>query len=364
MSRDALHARALALITRLADGGRDDAARDELLDAMRAYQRSHVEPYARLVGDRAAPDAHALPTDVFRFARVAAHGPAQDVVTFRTSGTTSGQRGQHHLRDLSLYDAAAEAAARYALFPDAPSMTLLILAPRPEQAPDSSLSYMLGRFEKWFGDTDSDFVWAGSGLRVGALRDALNAAQSRGKPVALLGTSFAFVHADDHFADDGERCFSLPKGSRIMQTGGFKGRSRTLQAEAMLDMLGRRYGVQRTMIIQEYGMTELCSQMYETTLRDSVAGGAVGPRRLWVPGWVRTEAIDGSTMRPAGPDDSGETRGLLRIDDAANLDTACAIQTSDMATLDADGLTVHGRADGAMLRGCSLSVEEALGQMR
>lgn len=360
MSRETLHARAAALITRLADGSRDDPARDALLHDMRGYQLQHVQPYARLCQQHDG-EPPALPTDVFRFTRVAAHDAALDVATFRTSGTTSGQRGQHHLRDLSLYDLAAQAAARYALFPDRARMRLLILAPSPDEVADSSLSYMLGRIMDWFGDEHSQWVWTGNGLRMGRLRDALNLAQAQREPLALLGTSFAFVHADEQLNDDSDRRFALPAGSRIMQTGGFKGRSRELQAGEMLDMLSARYGVGHSMIIQEYGMTELCSQMYETTLRDAVRGDAIGPRRLWVPGWVSARAVEPESLRPASTDGSGTSNGLLRIDDVANLDTACAIQTSDLVTIDRAGMSVHGRASDAVQRGCSLAVEEALG---
>src|SRR4051794_32461949 len=117
-TRAALHSRIAALIDRLADGARDDAARDALLAEVLRYQRAAVAPYARVVdglGDGDDPLYWpALPTDVFRHARVAAHAPAQDVRVFRTSGTTATARGAHHLCDLSLYDRGARAAARYA----------------------------------------------------------------------------------------------------------------------------------------------------------------------------------------------------------------------------------------------------------
>ena len=365
MSREQLHARATALIRKLAGGGRDDATRDALLEDMRAHQALHVPPYVQLCRHAQTP-APAVPTDVFRFARVAAHPASEDVVTFRTSGTTSGERGQHHLCDLSLYDLAAETAARHALFPDRERMRLLILAPSPTEVVDSSLSYMLGRFMQWFGEENSQWVWAQGGLKMGRLRDALNLAQDRQQPVAMLGTSFAFVHADDQFADDNGRRFALPAGSRIMQTGGFKGRSRELQAQDMLEMLSSRFGVPAAMIIQEYGMTELSSQMYETTLRDAALGNPVGPRRLWTPGWVRAQTVDAESLQPLdrtndGERDNDNAQGLLRVDDVANLDSACAIQTSDLASIDRHGLHVHGRAQDAVLRGCSLAVEEAIG---
>jgi hypothetical protein len=59
----------------------------------------------------------------------------------------------------------------------------------------------------------------------------------------------------------------------------------------------------------------------------------------------------------------GGGEGLVRIDDAANLDTAWAVQTSDRGRRVAgDGLEVLGRAAGAVPRGCSLAAQEALGK--
>lgn len=364
MSRALLHTKIAAAI----DGDVTPETRDALLAELRAFQAAHVEPYARLV--RARGEDAALPTDVFRFARVAAHAPEHDVRVFRTSGTTSGARGQHFFRDLSLYDRAAKAWAAKMLFADGP-MRLVILAPDETAAPDSSLSYMLSRFATWFATSSSTrpqapsnapssnvlssnasssatFCWRDGALDVDTLVAALSEAR---EPIALLGTSFAFVFAEDALAERNVR-FALPAGSRVMQTGGFKGRTREVSPDAMLSMLSARYGVPEEQVIAEYGMTELSSQAYETTL---VEPGA--PRRLRFPPWVRVTAVDPVELR-ALP--IGQT-GLLRIDDAANLDSVCAIQTADLARIEADGsFVLFGRAPGATPRGCSLAVEEAL----
>jgi hypothetical protein len=363
VSRALLHAEIAAAI----DGEVTPEARDALLASLRAFQAEHVEPYARLV--RARGEDAALPTDVFRFARVAAHAPEHDVRVFRTSGTTSGARGQHFFRDLSLYDRAAKAWAARMLFADGP-MRLVVLAPDENDAPDSSLSYMLSRFATWFASSTSTrsevpsnasssnapssaasssatFCWRDGALDVDALVAALS---DSSEPIALLGTSFAFVFAEDALAERNLR-FALPAGSRVMQTGGFKGRTREVSPEAMLTMLSARYGVPEDCVIAEYGMTELSSQAYETTLVEP------GPRRLRFPPWVRVTAVDPVDLR-ALP--IGQT-GLLRIDDAANLDSVCAIQTADLARIEADGsFVLFGRAPGATPRGCSLAVEEAL----
>ena len=362
--RDALAERARGLIGRLAAGGRDDAARDALLLDVARFQGARVEPYRRLLrargvdpaAARAPGELPAIPTDVCRVARVAAHGPEADVRVFLTSGTTSGARGVHALRDLSLYDAAARAEARRALFPDRRRLRCVSLIPPEDEAPESSLAYMVARFQGWFFEGRApDAVWHGGRLDTARLCAVLAEAEARGEPVCLLGTSFAFVLADDAL---GGRRFALPAGSRIMQTGGFKGRTREVDPEGMRAMLALRYGVPEAWIVAEYGMTELSSQMYETTLAEARCGASPGPRRLAWPGWVRVDVRDPETLAPL----PGDAVGLVRIEDAANVDTVWAVQTSDLARrVGDDGIVLLGRAPGATPRGCSLAVEEALG---
>lgn len=140
-----------------------------------------------------------------------------------------------------------------------------------------------------------------------------------------------------------------------MHTGGFKGRTRAIDPVEMRTLLARRYGVPDAWIVAEYGMTELSSQMYETTLADAIAGVTSGPRRLRPPGWVRIAVCDPETLAPL----PGGAVGLLRIEDAANVDTLWAVQTSDLAHREGDdGIILLGRASGATPRGCSLAVEE------
>jgi hypothetical protein len=141
-----------------------------------------------------------------------------------------------------------------------------------------------------------------------------------------------------------------------MQTGGYKGRSREVDPEVLLDAISARFGVAATRIINEFGATELSSQMYETTLREDIYG-PMGPRRLWVPPWVRATPVDPDTLQPV----DGETVGILRIDDTANLDSVCCIQTADLARRLNDGIVVLGRTPGASPRGCSLAADQALG---
>lgn len=349
--REILAKRIEAMIASFANGEPVlSSTRDALIDDLAAWQATHVVEYGRL--QRRGEWPPALPTDVFRFRRVASHPSARDIRVFRSSGTTAADRSVHVYSDMSLYDLAAHAAARHMLFPDVDAMRLVILAPREDQALDSSLDYMLARFAEWFGST-STWVWRDGALDLDAMTIVLRQAEDAAEPVALLGTSFAFVHAEDGL---GERWFELPPRSRVMQTGGYKGRSREVDADLLLSSIGARYGVPAAFIINEFGATELSSQMYETTLQETISG-RTRPRRLWVPPWVRATPVDPDSLLPV----EGDTVGLLRIDDCANLDSVCCIQTADLARRLDDGIVVLGRAKGATPRGCSLAVDQALG---
>lgn len=358
--RLALKTRIHALIDACAHGARAEPERDALLHDLQAFQCRNVEAYGRFASQRRVHaqargvDAlPALPTDAFRFARIAGHAESEDVRRFMSSGTTQDARSQHVFRDLSMYDHAAEVAARYALFPDLKRMRLVILAPSEQELPESSLSYMLSRFVTWFGAPESCYVWRDGQLDLSLLCEVLARAAASNSPVALLGTSFAFVHAMDGLA---EQRFALPAQSRIMQTGGFKGRSREIDATSMRTLLSERFGIPDPFIVSEYGMTELSSQLYETTLRDACLGQRVGARRLWAPGWVRATPVHPESLVSY----ASEEPGLVRLDDAANLDSVSFIQTADLGTRVEEGLVILGRATGAVARGCSITADELL----
>lgn len=350
--RDRFKHRIMDMIGRFEAGRPVDASeRDRLIEELANWQAQRIPEYGRLRQRGGWPPA--LPTDVFRFRRIAAHPQSEDVRVFLSSGTTSAERSVHAYRDLALYDRAARAAAREMLFPDVESMELVMLAPQEREAPDSSLDYMLARFSEWFGSR-ATWAWRDGALDLDHFGEALRAAEASGRPLALLGTSFAFVHAEDGL---GKRRFALPEGSRVMQTGGYKGRSRKVNPGHLLRAISERYGIDEAFVINEFGATELSSQMYETSLRDRIQGAA-GSRRLWVPPWMRATPVDPDSLEPV--DD--ERVGLLRLDDCANLDSVCCIQTGDLAQRSEDGIIVLGRAPGAVPRGCSLAADQALGR--
>jgi hypothetical protein len=195
-------------------------------------------------------------------------------------------------------------------------------------------------------------VSAAGGIGHAGIEAALRDAEAAGAPVCILGTAFALVHWLDALREAGTR-FHLPTGSRLMDTGGFKGRSREVAREELYGAVEERTGISHAWCVNEYGMTEMSSQFY-----DAVAGfGSPPADRLHAgPPWVRTQATDPETLRPLP---HGEV-GVLRHLDLANLDSVMAIQTADLGITSPGGFRVLGRARGAEARGCSLAMDDLL----
>jgi len=289
----------------------------------------------------------ALPTDVFKAARVACFPESATVRVFETSGTTQEVHGRHAFADLSLYASASCATAARWLLPET-GYRCVYLAEPEELAPTSSLSFMLGRFaERWHRGADDPWMVRGAALDARRVVAAITEACREGVPVALLGTSFGFVHLLDAI---GESSWALAAGSVAMPTGGFKGRSREIDPAALRGMIRRAFGLGEADVVGEYGMTELSSQGYEARRE--------GRASYRVPPWVRVSMVDAVTLRevPRGEE------GLVRVVDLMNLGSAVAIQTSDLGRVDHDGegFVVLGRAPGATPRGCARAMDAAL----
>jgi hypothetical protein len=107
-------------------------------------------------------------------------------------------------------------------------------------------------------------------------------------------------------------------------------------------------------------MTELCSQFYDSALRDRVVRRLTRERRKIAPPWVRTRVVDPETLQPLPP---GRT-GLLCHYDLANTGSVIAIQTEDMGVQLEEGFSLTGRAAGAPPRGCSLAMDELLAAVK
>ncbi len=344
---------------------RDDDERFERL-ALQLFriQFDLCEPYARLCRSLGRTPSNverydeipAVPTGAFKEFDLCCFDLADTIKTFRTSGTSSDRRGQLHLDTLRLYEASLLASLRATFVCELTGHrpVMRFLAPAPEEAFDSSLTHMFATLMEAEGGTGSGFDLRDGTLDVDGLRDAIRRAGEEAAPVLLLGTSFAFVHLLDTAAGDATSTWHLPEGSRVMETGGFKGRSREIPAHVLRADLARLFGIPETSIVNQYGMTELGSQFYDSTAIDPS-----GPRRKCTPPWTRVRIIDPTTEESVAP---GEV-GLIVIHDLANTGSIAAIQTADLGRAVSDtsgktiGFTVLGRFEGAEERGCSIATD-------
>lgn len=293
-----------------------------------------------------------IPTAAFREAPLCSFPPAEAAAVFETSGTTAGGRaGRHYLRTLALYEASLLPTFAAFVLPDRPSIRILNLGPNAAAAPHSSLGHMLTRMMRLRGAPGSRDFLPAAGPDLDGFRQALRGAEAEEEPVCLMGTAFGFIHWLDAFPQ--ER-FRLAPGSRLMDTGGTKGRSRELATANLYTAYERAFGIPADHLVNEYGMTELSSQYYDVALR--TGAGLEHPRPKAGPPWLRTLAVDPERLQPL-PD--GEV-GLLRHFDLANLDSVLAVQTEDLGRVTPEGLQLLGRASGAEARGCSLAAEELM----
>jgi hypothetical protein len=293
-----------------------------------------------------------IPTAAFKEAPLCTFPPEGAAAVFETSGTTAGGRaGKHYLRTFQLYEAALLPTFQAFVLPDRQPIRILNLGPNAEAAPHSSLGHMLTRVVRVWGASGSAHFQSSAGPDLDGFRAALRIAEATAEPVMLLGTAFGFIHWLDTFPDDR---FRLAPRSRLMDTGGTKGRTRELAAADLYAAYERTFGIPLHHIVNEYGMTELSSQYYDVGLR--TGRGLDHPRPKLGPPWLRSVAVDPETLRPLP---EGET-GLLLHFDLANLDSVLAVQTDDLGRITPDGLQLLGRASGAEARGCSLVVEELM----
>jgi hypothetical protein len=250
--------------------------------------------------------------------------------------------------DLEIYRAAAVAHFERCVLPDGARPRFVVLAPSLAEQPQSSLCQMIEWLAASFAPAAPEYFVADGALDAPALERRLQTLERNAEPVLLVGVTYAFVQFLDRAAPQGLR-FRLPYGSRIVDTGGTKGRTRSMSRNGLLRAFWERFGVPGYFVANEYGMTEMCSQFYDDAICNHV-GGRKRDRAKVPPPWVRTTVVSPMTLEPVA---RGE-RGLLRHFDLANVGSVSALQTEDVGVEVGEGFEVVGRASGAETRGCAL----------
>lgn len=320
-------------------------------------QYAHVTPYRRLC-DRLGrtPDGvthwsliPSVPAVAFKEFDLTSLPERDRAAVFHSSGTTGQKPSRHYHSQSSLrcYTDLVIPWFMTHLLPDRERLTVISLVPSVDHAPHSSLAHMMDSVLRRCGLPDSvslgwvtdEGVWV---LDLDGLVGRLQRQAAADAACLVAGTAYGFVHLLDHLQLRKLR-LRLPTGSRLMETGGYKGRSRELEKVELHRRLTQALGVPESHIVSEYGMSELGSQAYDRRV------GASGPRVFRFPSWCRVRVLQpGSTLPPP----SG-TPGLLTLFDLANLRSVLALQTEDLGVAEGEGFAYVGRARNAELRGCS-----------
>jgi hypothetical protein len=266
---------------------------------------------------------------------------------FLTSGTTSGgaHRGRVRLRAMDIYRGVCVAGARAAGVLRPNTSGILAFSESPQGARHSSLSWMIAFWMRALPkERRKDCFWYVRGGVFDVERLAKDLERRAGDPILLVGTAFAWVHFIE-FAETRRWGFCLHPEACVIETGGYKGRSREFSRDELYGALERVLGVRRSQIGNEYGMTELSSQAY--------AVGGEGVHRA--PAWLRLCVVDPLTFLPL-PEGR---EGVVKAIDLANVDWPSVVLTADRAVAAKEGIYLLGREvlnDGG--RGCSLPVED------
>ena len=322
-----------------------------------AFQFAHNKPFAKFARARGKTprtvtswtDIPAVPISAFKALEMTCCRPSEAQALFMTSGTTSSlSRGKIYHHSLSVYDASMRSNFSKRFMGGVERMQMGILYPTIEKMPNSSLAYYLNLAKRDFGKPDSSHLIGEVGIDFDRLIADLVRAETTRQPYALLGASFSLVHALDGLK---ERGFSvnLPTGSRILDTGGFKGQSRELTPNEFYNSLSNIFNVPRSHCINMYGMTELSTQFYDNGNTDS-------PSVKSGPCWANSRVVNPLT----GAEVPKGVSGVLVHTDLAHVNIVTTILTEDIGIETDDGFILLGRAAGTEAKGCSMAVDEFL----
>jgi len=278
------------------------------------------------------------------------------VRTFRTSGTTGQTRGaaSYSARGMQLMEASILRQARSQITGGLDAPIFLRLVPPESRAPEMVMAYGMERIVSALGHPElSACVIDARGIDYALLSARLDLAVRDALPVVLIGGSFAFVNVCEELEARGLR-WSLPRGSRVVDAGGFKGRARGIDVAGLRALLHRSLGVSPAACLNLFGMTELASQLYDA------ADSALGPlgerpkgRSTFV--WPQVRDAYDLQLRTHGS-------GLLEVVDLCILDRPHRILTGDRGIASAHGVAIAGRIERGQSRGCSLTLDAITSQ--
>lgn len=268
-----------------------------------------------------------LPIQFFKSEQILATGYSNEK-TFISSGTTGNVTSKHHVANLKIYEQSFLEAFR-AEYGNPKDLVILALLPSYLERDGSSLIYMVDRLIKETDNEHSGFYLN----EIEALIEKLDLLENTKQPTLLLGVSYALLDLLEI------KTFEL-KNTRVMETGGMKGRRKEMIKDELHQILTRGFSISK--IHSEYGMTELLSQAYSK-----------GNGIFSCPPWMRIltrETEDALTFRK-------DITGGINVIDLANIYSCAFIATQDLGKVYKDNtFEVLGRFDSSDIRGCNLMI--------
>tara|TARA_B100002019_G_scaffold292159_1_gene314415 strand:- start:163 stop:1173 length:1011 start_codon:yes stop_codon:yes gene_type:complete len=272
-----------------------------------------------------------IPTEAFKSAKIISFPEKRISKTFLTSGTTGDSKGQHHFLDTSLYEKSILATWKKLNLPKLP---LICLTQSHECNNKSSLIHM-------FKTLNGKYLINSSGeINFEKINSFF---KHNNSPIVFAGTAIAFLELIKNSSNIN---IELPKGSWILETGGYKGMKKSVNKDTFYAEISELFNLPIDKIINEYSMTELSSQFYSFGLNHTHKSAHWLKAKVVIPG-KNTEAQDGE-------------KGILAIYDLANLGSSVAIMTGDIAIKKGNEFELVGRDKTLTPRGCSLAAEELI----
>lgn len=279
-------------------------------------------------------DIPLLPVEAFREAHVLADYVEMPDLIFLSSGTSAMARSRHPVAAEELYRASV-LRGMACFYDDLDRLAVWGYTPGYDQNPASSLLWMIRQLIDYNTSGYSRFLPLGRPLDE-ALIDQLN---EDGYTLMLFGAAFGLLDLVE------QRTYRLPESSIIMETGGMKTHRREITREELHQRLARGFGLPRSRIHSEYGMTEMLSQAY-----------ARGETWFETPPWLQISIRD--PENPLRPLPEGQ-EGLIGVLDLANIHSCSFLLTGDRGVQQSSRrFQALGRWNRENLRGCNFLLEE------
>ncbi len=271
-------------------------------------------------------DIPLLPISLFKN-NVIKTGDWKEEQVFKSSGTSQKKRSTHYIKDIDWYKNIALSTFEKALGP-IDEYIVLALLPSYAENKHSSLICMVEHLIYKSGDQSSQFCNYDFNKLDQLLQSILSTSQ---KKIVLIGVSYALIDFCETFKFDSDRL-------KVLFTGGMKGRGTELTFKEVQSRI--KNGFPSSMVISEYGMTELCSQAYSD---EEGIFSTYGTMKV-----MYRDITDPLSISVAGK------TAQLGVIDLANIDSLSFILTEDLARPSEQKFEVSGRLDMSDVRGCNL----------